>query len=736
MPSPHLRGSFTPRPPAASFLSFAGLGASVHARSRASTAIGLALTVLFSGACGGSPSTPNAPSAAANASATAKPAPPPTQEEGGPVSVSPADPSWGNRNALVTIVEIADFECPFCARASATVESLRREYGPDKLRVVWKNLPLEMHREAKPAAEAAAAVMLAGGSDAFFKFHDKLFANQMALSRASYAEWAKDAGVDPIRAKSFVDSGAARAKVEADMAYAKQLHVEGTPAFFINGVRIEGAQPAGRFKAIIDVELEKARTKVGSGVAVDKLYAAISTENFAHNPAPDSEEEEDDKRIYKVPTTSAGTKSPSRGPDSALVTMVVFSDFQCPFCKRAESTMTELESRYPGMIRYVWKNLPLPFHPRAEPAAEFALEARAEKGDQGFWAAHKKLFDASPSLEDADFERIAKELSLDPKKVAAAVKTHKYKAIIDADEAEGEDFQAQGTPHFFVNGRRVVGARPVSDFVPIIDDAIARAKAALAKGAAPNAVYDEVIKEGVAAPSPEKQTIPWASLPAPPSLGNPKAPVTIVVFSDFQCPFCKRVEPTLAELRKTYGTKIRFVWKNLPLPFHPNAHAAAEAAVEAQSQKGDGAFWKMHDALFEHQEGDGLSRTSLDDYAKTAGLDLKRFDDALDSGKHKKRVDDEAQSANAAGIAGTPTFVIAPSLTTPSKPAPAAKGAAAPPLGVADGGASSGETLTGYVVSGAQPIAKFKKLIDLALTESGTSGKAPAAPTAAAGDRH
>src|SRR5207253_2071138 len=81
------------------------------------------------------------------------------------------------------------------------------------------------------------------------------------------------------------------------------------------------------------------------------------------------------------------------GGDKAIVTMIEFSDFQCPFCKRVEDSLKKVHDQYGDKVRLVWKNEPLPFHPRAEPAAEVAMEGKAEKGDKGFWAAHAALFD-------------------------------------------------------------------------------------------------------------------------------------------------------------------------------------------------------------------------------------------------------------------------------------------------------------------------------------------------------
>ena len=324
----------------------------------------------------------------------------------------------------------------------------------------------------------------------------------------------------------------------------------------------------------------------------------------------------------------------------------------------------------------------LSFHPRAEPAAELAREARAQKGDKGFWDAHDKIFDIQPKLEDADLEGVAKDLGLNVDKVKDAIKTKKYKKEIDADMELADDVQASGTPHFFVNGRRLVGAQPFEKFKKVIDEEITKAQGLLGKGVKPEALYDEMIKDGKGAPEPEKKAL---ALPvSAPSKGPASAKVTIQVISDFQCPFCGRGEDTVAEVVKNYGDKVRVVWRDLPLDFHADAPLAAQAAREAFKQKGSDGFWKMHDLLFKNQKTEGgLKREALDKYAGEIGLDASKFKAALDSGTHKAVVEADKKAAQDAGIQGTPGFII-----------------------------------NGYFINGAQPYPKFKKVIDRALAEA------------------
>src|SRR6185436_16242161 len=123
-------------------------------------------------------------------------------------------------------------------------------------------------------------------------------------------------------------------------------------------------------------------------------------------------------------------------------------------------------------------------------------------------------------------------------------------------------------------------------------------------------IYETTIQRGADPEPPEQKKIP-APGAASPYRGAAGAPVVIQVFSDFQCPFCKRVAPTIAELEKEFGSSVKIVWRHLPLPFHEDAALAAEAAEEAYAQKGNAGFWRFHDLVFEEQET-GIQRNVLE----------------------------------------------------------------------------------------------------------------------------
>jgi len=168
---------------------------------------------------------------------------------------------------------------------------------------------------------------------------------------------------------------------------------------------------------------------------------------------------------------------------------------------------------------------------------------------------------------------------------------------------------------------------------------------------------------------PPRQKIATADSPAQ---GPASAPIELVEFSDFQCPFCYRAHPTVKQVLSTYSGKIRFVYRNYPLPNHPQARPAAEAAQCANEQ---GQFWPYHDRLFADQSK--LSDADLKASAAALGMDAAKFNACVDSHKYKARVDADLQAGNEAGVNGTPAFFV-----------------------------------NGRLLSGAQPFDEFKKVID------------------------
>ena len=166
----------------------------------------------------------------------------------------------GDPKAKITIVEYSDFQCPFCGRwARDTYPQILQTYG-DKVKIVFKHLPLPFHQFAQKAAEAAECAGKIGGAKAFWAMHDKLFQVgqlQGRLDIASLKQFAKEIGLDEKRFSQCLDTGETAQIVMQDMNESQRLGVRGTPTFFINGVPVRGALPFEAFKQVIDQELQR-----------------------------------------------------------------------------------------------------------------------------------------------------------------------------------------------------------------------------------------------------------------------------------------------------------------------------------------------------------------------------------------------------------------------------------------------------------------------------------------------
>jgi protein-disulfide isomerase len=163
---------------------------------------------------------------------------------------------------------------------------------------------------------------------------------------------------------------------------------------------------------------------------------------------------------------------PSIGPDDAPVTIVEFSDFQCPYCQLwYQQTFDQLMANYPGQIRFVYLDLTSPGHPESLPAAE----AASCSGEQGaFWKFHDALFSGQYALGRASYEQYAADLGLDIAAFTACLDDHRYQAEVKADTAEAARLGLNGTPSFVINGRILIGAHPFADFKAIIDEELAK----------------------------------------------------------------------------------------------------------------------------------------------------------------------------------------------------------------------------------------------------------------------
>ena len=348
--------------------------------------------------------------------------------------------------------------------------------------------------------------------------------------------------------------------------------------------------------------------------------------------------------------------SPSRGPADAPVTIVMFSDFECPYCADALATIAQLEREYGKDIRFVYKALPLDSHPYAMLAALVGHSA-AEQGK--FWPFHDRLFSGGEIDQDTIVE-YATESGLDLDQVAREVEELTYAPEIRRDLRTAKRLQLRSTPVFFINGRMLPGARPKHIFRQMIDQELDLAKQLRAAGIPDNELYAHVTKWGYTAiqyrderPELDEDSVYPVPIADSPARGPADAPITIVAFSDFQCPFCARGDETMRLLQERYGNQIRFVFKHFPLPGHARGALASRVSYAAAKA---GKFWEFHDAVFDL--GPGFSADDLLEIGDALGIPPSTMQAAMTDQSHDAQIDADIQLGMRLGVTGTPAYFI------------------------------------------------------------------------------
>lgn len=355
----------------------------------------------------------------------------------------------------------------------------------------------------------------------------------------------------------------------------------------------------------------------------------------------------DPDTIYKVPRGHA----PADGPADAPVTIVAWSDYACGYCNKVQHTLEQLARLFPGQLRWVHRTLPLDEDNTL--TAEAALAAAAQGR---FLPMNDRLYGVHGMVDRPAVELIASELGLDMVRFRADLDTHVYRAQIQTDITDAHALGVSGTPEFFINGRSVHGNQPLSVFVRVVEQELARAGKSdydtLVGGGRPTADG----AEGLSNPHVEleRTTTYRVGLGLPGHQAGPDdALVTIVEWSDFQCPYCAKEAPVVAHVRQKYPRDVRIIYRHLPLYFHRDAMLAAEAGVAAAEQ---GKFWAFHDQVFGNPGQ--LARGDLEKFGQAAGLEMARFRAALDDRRYHDAVVAETASASALGIDGTPMFFV------------------------------------------------------------------------------
>ncbi len=363
------------------------------------------------------------------------------------------------------------------------------------------------------------------------------------------------------------------------------------------------------------------------------------------------------------------------GSKNAKVTIIEFSDFQCPFCARfQEQTFPSLKEKYidTGKANFVFKFFPLNnIHRNALPAA-VAAECVGRQGK--FYDMVDLLFKKRSEWENladkvalnAKLSSYAKSLGLNQKDFDACLKSQSILDKVQSDFNEGQSKGVAGTPAFFIGNEeqgfiKISGAQPLSVFEEAINKILSGAKVSDAQNPQNSKQFDKPKEPQKVFVTEDKNTDGV--------LGSKNAKIVMFEYSDFQCPFCRKFFlESFSNIKKNFvdNGKVRFVYKDFPIESlgHTMAYSSAQAALCAKEQ-GEKYFWKVHDAIFRGQNElnpTGTVRFNEEQLyswlENVTGLDVSKVKDCVSSGKYKKVVTSDLDEGQKNGIRGTPSFII------------------------------------------------------------------------------
>jgi protein-disulfide isomerase len=303
------------------------------------------------------------------------------------------------------------------------------------------------------------------------------------------------------------------------------------------------------------------------------------------------------------------------------VQIVLFSDFQCPYCAQLAPSIRQLQSEAIELGATIeFRNFPLAMHSNAQLAHQAAMAAKVQGR---FWEMHDLLFANQARLQRSDLLGYAARLRLDMTRFQTDLDSDGIRKMIAVDVEEGTRLGVSGTPTYTISGKPYSGTRTFDRLKDLITAARGRARA-LAE------ITDDLMSKGAS-----------------------KAPVMLELFVDLQSPVSPPAVAVVNQLLQRYPTSVRVQFRNFPLAFHPMAAAAHEAAMIAAHS---GCFWEFSSFLLAHQ--DSLREQDLIAFAGRVGLDEAEFAETMRQHRYAPRVEADVQSGLSRGVRGSPAILV------------------------------------------------------------------------------
>ncbi len=566
-----------------------------------------------------------------------------------------SSPVRGNDDAVVTITVFSDFECPYCQKAAKEIEMLQRK-NEGHIRVVFKNFPIERHRYALLAAKAGIA---AQNQNAFWQMHDILFEKSKEITLENIFKWAENLKLDLEKFKMDLNSEETLNRLRKDKEEALRFGLKGTPYVFVNGIITNGLIEPTVKKELINAEKLKNQgiNNIFEELMKNALNQYEKIETGINTPKIP-------KDILKIPLAG----SLVYGNIDAPITLIAFVDFEGKLSETFFKTAEDINKAYGNDIRFYVVSHPLSYHKKgADVSKLFYAANNLDKNREIYELIYREQSNWINSDNPVDFLlKKAETTGIDIEKFKEAVNDPATLKTIAKDDEISSKLHIRTAPAIFINGRFVPGAMPFETFRNVIKEELERAEPFIEKGLKGDELYMELIKNGK--PSlvykkniPDENRLAKIAMHGDEAcIGNKNAPITIVEFSELQCPYCKRASSIVNSAVEQYKDKVRLCFKHRPLASHVNAKQVSLYLIAVKKIYGDTKFFEMLDLLFKNQND--WSKQSDEElfrkYFVQNGMDWNKIKEFSTSKTAEEILQKDTVEASKVGVRGVPVFFI------------------------------------------------------------------------------